>query len=425
MQYIESHMPFGYYTSLRTKYGLNLSCAHNIFTFVNFHWQKFRLYLKRLSGVAQQQGGIPNSLCGPVESNVKLGSLGRFDIQALAASGQIPPQTLAALQAELLGRPTSNLVLPGMDQPALLQASLQGPKCIPVEHGVAFGQPLVKCQTNISKHFPPTAEAVASGFGAWPSNTLCTVGTSGSFGGLSAQNNILMDMLHQQQQQQTVITEPSRSINVQPSCLVVPARGSANFQAGNSPASVNQGCNFNRNPVIDYGLLTPQSNNSSLSVGQISDGDLKNATLLGGFSAPGSISPSVSSCSVNAGNSTAQPILNSSLSFAAPRQLPGVVPNLCDIQGSYGHGARSEEVLDQGLLRSLGFVGKGTSIPSRFAVDEPESPISNLNNGKVYRENEGNRVKQEPNLDYMENAKVGVPMLPHFAPNDLMSVFSD
>lgn len=392
------------------------------------HLQKFRLYLKRLSGVAQQQGGIPNSFCGPVEPNVKLGSLGRFDIQALAASGQIPPQTLAALQAELLGRPTSNLVLPAMDQPALLQASLQGPKCIPVEHGVAFGQPLVKCQTNISKHFPPTVvstEDVPSGFGAWPSNSLGTVGTSGSLGGLSAQNNnILMDMLHQQQQQQqAVIPEPSRSINVQPSCLVVPSHTSASFQAGNSPASVNQNCNFNRNAVIDYSLLTPQSNNSSLSVGQISDGDLKNTTVLGGFSAPGSISPSVSSCSVNAGNSTTRPVQNSTVTFAAPRQLPGVVSTICDIQGSYG--ARSGEVLDQGLLRNLGFVGKGTSIPSRFAVDEPESPISNLNNGKVYGENEGNRVKQEPNLDYMENARVGVPMLPHFTPNDLMSVFSD
>ncbi|KAG6654614.1 hypothetical protein CIPAW_05G158400 [Carya illinoinensis] len=71
------------------------------------HLQKFRLYLKRLSGVAQQQSGISNTICGPVEPNVKLGSLGRFDIQALAASGQIPPQTLAALHAELLGRPTA------------------------------------------------------------------------------------------------------------------------------------------------------------------------------------------------------------------------------------------------------------------------------------------------------------------------------
>ncbi|PSS13372.1 Two-component response regulator like [Actinidia chinensis var. chinensis] len=65
------------------------------------HLQKFRLYLKRLSGVAQQEGGFPNSYCGPVEQNAKAGTLGRFDIRAFAASGQIPPQTLATLHADL------------------------------------------------------------------------------------------------------------------------------------------------------------------------------------------------------------------------------------------------------------------------------------------------------------------------------------
>lgn len=73
--------------------------------------QKFRLYLKRLSGVAQQQGGGPNSFCGSIEQTPKLGPYGRFEIQALAASGQISPQTLAALHAELLGRPTANVSL--------------------------------------------------------------------------------------------------------------------------------------------------------------------------------------------------------------------------------------------------------------------------------------------------------------------------
>ncbi|KAF5939288.1 hypothetical protein HYC85_023547 [Camellia sinensis] len=214
------------------------------------HLQKFRLYLKRLSGVAQQQGGIPTSYCGPVEQNAKLGSLGRFDIQALAASGQIPPQTLAALHAELLGRPTGNLVLPGMDQP-LLQASLQGPEGIPVDHGVTYGQPLMRCPSNISKQFPQTvitAEDVHSGLGAWPSNALSAVGPSSNLGGLVAQSgNILTGMLHhqpqqprqqqQQKQKQSMLQEPSRSINVQPSCLVVPSQSSASFLAGKSPAA--------------------------------------------------------------------------------------------------------------------------------------------------------------------------------------------
>jgi two-component response regulator ARR-B family len=33
---------------------------------------------------------------------------------------------------------------------------------------------------------------------------------------------------------------------------------------------------------------------------------------------------------------------------------------------------------DQGRGRNHGFVGKGTCIPSRFAVDEVESPTNNL-----------------------------------------------
>ncbi|KAI7996026.1 Two-component response regulator ORR21 [Camellia lanceoleosa] len=400
------------------------------------HLQKFRLYLKRLSGVAQQQGGIPTSYCGPVEQNAKLGSLGRFDIQALAASGQIPPQTLAALHAELLGRPTGNLVLPGMDQP-LLQASLQGPEGIPVDHGVTYGQPLMRCPSNISKQFPQTvitAEDVHSGLGAWPSNALSAVGPSSNLGGLVSQSgNILTGMLHhqpqqprqqqQQKQKQSMLQEPSRSINVQPSCLVVPSQSSASFLAGKSPAAVNQNCSFNRSSAIDYSLLSPQSNNSSSGVGQLSNGNLKMTSVLNGYAGPASISQSVSSCSMNADNGGDRQLKNSALASSAPRQLPGLAPNMCNIQGSYS--TKSGQVLDQGPLRNLGFVGKGTSIPSRFAVDEPESPMSNLNYGKIYGENYASKVKQEPSMDFIENAKVGIPILQNLSPNDLMSVFSE
>ncbi|KAF2312950.1 hypothetical protein GH714_002052 [Hevea brasiliensis] len=322
------------------------------------HLQKFRLYLKRLSGVSQQ-GGISNAFCGPLDSNVKLNALGRFDIQALAASGQIPPQTLAALHAELLGRPAGSLVTT-VDQPALLQASIQGPKCIPVEHGVAFGQPLVKCQSNISKPFPQnmvSVEEVASKFGAWPSNSLSIVGPNTNLGAILPCG---------------------------------PSQSSASFQAGNSPASVNQSCNFNRNAVIDYSLLSSQSNNSSLNIGHVPDGNLKTTVVVSGYSVPGTISPSASSSSVN---------------------------------GSYG--AKSGEVLDQGPLRYLGFVGKGTFLPSQFSVDEFTAPISNLSQGKTYVENNGSKVKQEPNMEFTDDARVGVSVLQQFPPNDLMSVFTE
>ncbi|XP_041010562.1 two-component response regulator ORR21-like isoform X1 [Juglans microcarpa x Juglans regia] len=392
------------------------------------HLQKFRLYLKRLSGVAQQQSGVSNTICGPVEPNVKLGSLGRFDIEALAASGQIPPQTLAALHAELLGRPTGNLI-PAMDQPALLQALLQGPKHLPIEHGVAFGQPLIKCQSNISKHLQQSklssVEDVSSGFGAWTSNNLGTVGPSNNLVGLSAQNsNMLMDILQQQQQesqQQSMLPDPSCLINVQPSCLVVPSQSSANLQAGNNTASVSQNCYFNRSSVIDYSLLSPQSNNSSLNIGEFPNGGLNTTGVLSGYTAPGSISSSVSSSSVNADNSMGRQGQSSSVTFSAARQLPGLVPNMHDIQGSYT--SKNGEMLDQGPLRNLGFAGKGTCIPSRFAVDEFESPMNNLGHGKLYVEN--SRVKQEPNVDFMDNTKVGIPILHQFSFNDVASVFTE
>ncbi|KAL7000850.1 hypothetical protein U1Q18_002000 [Sarracenia purpurea var. burkii] len=392
------------------------------------HLQKFRLYLKRLSGVAQQQGVIPSSYCGgPAEQNAKLGSLGRFDIQALAASGQIPPQTLAALHAELLGRPTGSIIFPAMDQP-LLQSSIPGPKGIPADHGVAYGQPLIRCPSNVSKQFPQTiiTEDVYSGLGAWPSKVPDNVGPSTNISVLGAQNdNMLLGMFQnqQQQQKQTILPEPSRSINVQPSCLVVPTQSSASFQAGKNTSSVNQSCSFNRNSANNYSLLSSQSNNSSFGVGQLSDGDMKSSGVLNAFSGPGSISPSLLSCSTNADNGVNGQPQNSILSSTAVRQVPGLAPNIYDIQGSYS--SKSGQVLDQGPLRNLGFVGKGTSIPSRFAVDEAESPMSNLNFGKVHGENNVNKVKQEPSMDFIGSAKVGIPILQNFTPNDLMSVFSE
>lgn len=389
------------------------------------HLQKFRLYLKRLSGVAQQQVGIPNSCCGPLEQNGNHSSLGGFDIQALAASGHIPPQTLAALHAELLGRPTGTLVSPGMDQ-RLLQASFKGPAGISIDHGVAYGQPLIRCPSNISKQVPQSiiaAENVNTALGGWPPNGPGTVGPLTNLGGLGAQSgNILMGML-QQQQKQTLQSEPSRSINVQPSCLVVPSQPSASFQAGKNPASMNQNCSFSRSSAINYSLVSPQSNNISFGAGQVSDGNLKTPSVLNGYSGPGSISPSMLSCSINADNIPNRQLQNSTLASTAAGQLPGFARNVSDTQGSYGF--NSGQVLDQGPLRNLGFVGKGNSIPSRFAVDEAESPMGILDYGKFQGGSNGNKVKQEPSMDFVENGKVCIPIIQNFSPNDLMSVFSE
>lgn len=68
--------------------------------------QKYRLYLRRLSG--QTQNGLGNSFLGPQDGAFgSISSLNGLDFQTLASSGQIPAQSLATIQAAALNRVTS------------------------------------------------------------------------------------------------------------------------------------------------------------------------------------------------------------------------------------------------------------------------------------------------------------------------------
>ncbi|KAI5415667.1 two-component response regulator ARR2 isoform X1 [Lathyrus oleraceus] len=80
------------------------------------HLQKYRLYLRRLSGVSQHQN---NSFLSPQEASFgTISSMNGLDLQTLAAAGQLPAQSLATLQAAGLGRSgvKSGLPMPLMDQ---------------------------------------------------------------------------------------------------------------------------------------------------------------------------------------------------------------------------------------------------------------------------------------------------------------------
>ncbi|KAL2506820.1 Two-component response regulator ARR2 [Abeliophyllum distichum] len=69
------------------------------------HLQKYRLYLRRVSGVSQHPNGLNSSFMGPPDVTFgSISSLNGLGLQALAASGQIPPQSLSTLQAAALGR---------------------------------------------------------------------------------------------------------------------------------------------------------------------------------------------------------------------------------------------------------------------------------------------------------------------------------
>ncbi|KAF3456297.1 hypothetical protein FNV43_RR00947 [Rhamnella rubrinervis] len=93
------------------------------------HLQKYRLYLRRLSGVSQHQSSLNNSFISSPEANFgPMASLNGLDLQTLAVAGQLPAQSLATLQAAGLGRSPakSGLPLPLVDQRNLF--SFDGPK---------------------------------------------------------------------------------------------------------------------------------------------------------------------------------------------------------------------------------------------------------------------------------------------------------
>ncbi|XP_058724427.1 two-component response regulator ORR21 [Vicia villosa] len=375
------------------------------------HLQKFRLYLKRLSGVAQQQNGMLNRVTGTIES--KLAATGRYDIETLVASGQISPETLAALRAGLLGHPVTN-IMPTLDQTAIVHASVHGPKhsCAddPTE---AYGPPHVNFPSNSVNNFPHSIFKVddsSSRFGAWPpSNTLGSV----SRGRLGIQNNnIVIDILqhqqrhqHQQKQQHLPTHDQNRSINVQPSCLVVPAQSSDTFQAVNSVASVNKDCSFDRNAIIDYSQLSQKSNNSS-STSQYPGGNTK-AT---------SISPLMPSFSVGSSNNNIQN-QNSTSTSGAARPLPSHLP-VTFRQVPYD--IKSSDSLDQLCLRNLGFVGKANCIPN--FKNKIESSASDFSHRKVFMASNGNTVKEEPDLIRYPN--VSHPVLQSYPSHDHSSAFT-
>ncbi|KHN14648.1 Two-component response regulator ARR2 [Glycine soja] len=74
--------------------------------------QKYRLYLRRLSGVSQQQGNLNNSFMSSQEATFGGTSINGIDLQTLSAAGQFPSQSLAKLQATGLGRTTAKAGVP-------------------------------------------------------------------------------------------------------------------------------------------------------------------------------------------------------------------------------------------------------------------------------------------------------------------------
>ncbi|KAM1609832.1 hypothetical protein ACFXTN_020311 [Malus domestica] len=121
------------------------------------HLQKYRLYLRRLSGVSQHQNNLSNSFMSPQEASFgAMSSLSGLDLQTLAVTGQLPAQSLATLQAAGLGRSTtkSGVPMPLVDQRNLF--SFENPKLRFAEgqHHLSSSKPM-----NLLHGIPTTMEA--------------------------------------------------------------------------------------------------------------------------------------------------------------------------------------------------------------------------------------------------------------------------
>ncbi|KAK7246335.1 hypothetical protein RIF29_41201 [Crotalaria pallida] len=71
------------------------------------HLQKYRLYLRRLSGVSPQQNNLNNPFMSPQDATFGATSINGIDLQTLQAAGHLPAQSLAKLQAAGLVRPNA------------------------------------------------------------------------------------------------------------------------------------------------------------------------------------------------------------------------------------------------------------------------------------------------------------------------------
>ncbi|KAG9459506.1 hypothetical protein H6P81_004014 [Aristolochia fimbriata] len=105
------------------------------------HLQKYRLYLKRLSGVSQHQSGLNAPFVNPSDAHFSsLGSFDGLDIQTIAVPNQLQPENLMTLQG--IGRPnaTTGMGITLVDQMNLLNPESQITNSSKLRYGVSQQQ---------------------------------------------------------------------------------------------------------------------------------------------------------------------------------------------------------------------------------------------------------------------------------------------
>ncbi|KAH9766057.1 Two-component response regulator ARR2 [Citrus sinensis] len=121
------------------------------------HLQKYRLYLTRLSGVSPHQGNSFISSHSQEPPYGSLSSLSGLDFQTLAATGQIPAQSLATLQAAGLARSAAK---PGLPMPLVDQRNIFSFDNQKLRFGEGQPQHMSSCkQMNLLHGIPTTMDS--------------------------------------------------------------------------------------------------------------------------------------------------------------------------------------------------------------------------------------------------------------------------
>ncbi|OIW18399.1 hypothetical protein TanjilG_31539 [Lupinus angustifolius] len=219
------------------------------------HLQKYRLYLRRVSGVSQHPN---NSFLN--QQNAAFGSISSInDLQTLAVSGQLPAQSLATLQAAGLGRSTAKagVPMPLMDQRNLFnfenqrlrigegqQHHLSSSKSIDLLHGIP---------TNMEP------KQLADLHQSTLSIRNLNMGVNAS----TTQSNPLLMQMVQSQPRGQVLSENTGLYPRLSSSLAQPSRNGI----FNGPISINGTANSNRAPAQKSPMLSfPMNQTHEMSV---------------------------------------------------------------------------------------------------------------------------------------------------------------
>jgi two-component response regulator (ARR-B family) len=253
------------------------------------HLQKYRLYLRRLSGVSQHQNSLNNSYISTQDATFgPMSSLNGLDLQTLTVAGPLPAQSLATLQAGL-GRSTtkSGIPMPLVDQRNIF--SFENPK---LRFGEGQQQHLSNSkQINLLHGIPTTME---------PKQLASLHQSAQSIGSMNMQVNahggqgssLLMQMAQPQSRGQILNESTASHVPRLPSSIGQPimTNGIGGVIGRNGIGDNGRGTGYNQVPPSSSMLNFPMNHTTELSGNSFPLGStpgISNVTSKGAFQEDG------------------------------------------------------------------------------------------------------------------------------------------